>query len=182
MERADVAMPPAKGKAMSKSVAKKADNTATQAQNSADSLSGTLTPIYTQMAEGKPTAGSIAENTAAGQSVGGSNAGAVGQLGLQAARTRNAAGFAPAADLAARNAGHDLSQDALGITAQNQRAGLAGLTGLYGTNANNALNALGLENTASNDTLLNHALGSFMGGFGGGFGGGLGKGLATRKF
>lgn len=167
---------------MSKSVAKKADNTATQAQNAADSLSGTLTPIYTQMAMGKPTAGSVAENTAAGQSVGGSNAGAVGQLGLQAARTRNAAGFAPAADLAARNAAHDLSQTAADITAKNQGIGLAGLNGLYGTNASHALDALGLENTAQNDTFLNHAMGalaggvgSFASGYGGALGGRLGK-------
>lgn len=159
---------------MSKDVGRKADQMSTQAQQNADSLAGTLTPIYTKMATGQQTPGSIAATTAAGQTVGGADAAAAGRLGLQAARTRNAAGFAPAADQAARDASGQLSQDTLGIMRQNQAAGLSGLNGLFGTDSSKALNALNLENTASNDTLLNKALGGFTGAFGSALGGALG--------
>lgn len=159
---------------MSKSAANLARNTATADQNNATSLEGTLQPIYARMAAGKPTPGSIAATTAAGQSAGGSEAGAVGQLGLNAARTRNAAGFAPAADQAARTAGHDLSQNALDIAQQNQDTGLRGLGGLYGTNADNSLKALDLYNNASNSTFWNQLGGAIAAPLGKAIGGGIG--------
>jgi len=155
---------------MSKSAANLARNTATQDQNNATSLEGTLTPLYTRMANGQPTPGSIAENTAARQSLGGGQSAAMGELGLQAARTRNAGGFAPAADEAARGAGRQMSQDASDITAQNAKEGLAGLNGLYGTNSRQALDALGLYNDASNSTFWNQ--------LGNNFGATMGKVLA----
>lgn len=159
---------------MSKSAANLARNTATQDQNNATSLEGTLTPLYTRMAAGQATPGSIAENTAAQQSLGGGQSAAMGELGLQAARTRNAGGFAPAADESARRAGRQMSQDAAGITAQNAKEGLAGLQGLYGTNSSQALNALGLYNNASNSTFWNQ--------LGGSAANALGKGIGALAF
>lgn len=102
-----------------------------------------------------------AENTAAQQSAGGATAGAVGEGNLAAARTRNAGGFAPALDQAARSGQRVLSNAALSVQNQNaalknaqQQAGLEGLQGLYGTNTNEALSALGLG-TGANNSLIN---------------------------
>lgn len=159
---------------MSKSAANLARNTATSDQNNATSLEGTLTPLYTRMAAGQATPGSIAENTSAQQSVGGGQSAALGGLEQQAARSRNAGGFAPAADEAARQAGRTLSQDASGITAQNVNRGIAGLQGLYGTNSSQALNALDLYNNASNSTFWNQLGGATAGALGKSLGSGLG--------
>ena len=98
-----------------------------------------------------------AMNTGSQQSVGGATAGAVGEGDLEAARTRNAGGFAPALDEAVRSGQRQLSQNAVGIQAQNaglreanRQAGIAGLSGLYGQNSGNMLSALGLGNQATN--------------------------------
>ena len=98
-----------------------------------------------------------AMNTASQQSVGGSTAGAVGEGNLEAARTRNAGGFAPVLDEAVRSGQRQLSQNAVGIQGENanlkesqRQAGLKGLEGLYGTNTQDMLSALGLGNQATN--------------------------------
>lgn len=99
----------------------------------------------------------IAAMTTAGQqSVGGSTAGAVGDLDLQAARTGNAGGFAPAEDEAVRSGQRQLSANALGIQGANadlkqqqKQAGLSGLASLYGGNTANMLSALGLQNQST---------------------------------
>jgi hypothetical protein len=98
-----------------------------------------------------------AANTAGGQAVGGSVAGAVGQGNLTAARTRNAGGFAPALDAAAQSGMKQSSDNALGVQMananmkqQNQQAGLAGEANLYGQNSGNALSAMGLSNNSLN--------------------------------
>jgi hypothetical protein len=53
--------------------------------------------------------------TASNQSLGGAVGGAVGQGNLQAARTRNGAGYATALDDAVRSAGRQQSQNTLGV-------------------------------------------------------------------
>jgi hypothetical protein len=94
-------------------------------------------------------------NTAAQQSAGGSTAGAVGQGGLYAARTRNAGAGQAAIGSANRAAGSNLSRNAVNtevqsanLGQQNQRAALGGLQGLYGTQLSSGENALGLSNQA----------------------------------
>jgi hypothetical protein len=160
---------------MSKSAANLARNTATQDQNRANSLEGTLTPMYTRMANGLATPGSIAENTAAQQSVGGATAGAFGQGALRAARTRNSGSFAPELDQAVRNGQETLSNDAGRITADNANKGISGLQGLFGTNSGQALQALDLYNNASNSTFGNELMGGIAGGLGKALGGITGR-------
>lgn len=94
-------------------------------------------------------------NTAAQQSAGGSTAGAVGQGGLYAARTRNAGAGQAAIGASNRAAGSNLSRNAVdtevqsaNLGQQNQRAALGGLQGLYGTELSGGENALGLSNQA----------------------------------
>ena len=94
-------------------------------------------------------------NTAAQQSAGGSIAGAVGQGGLYAARTRNAGAAQNAIGSAVRSAGSNISREAVGTEmadanlAQKKQAGaLGGLQGMYGTELSGGENALGLSNSA----------------------------------
>lgn len=98
----------------------------------------------------------VAMNTASQQSVGGGTASAVGDLGLAAARTRNAGGFAPAEDEAVRSGQRQLSENALGIQGANadlkekqKQLGISGLSGLYGQNTGDMLAALGLQNQST---------------------------------
>lgn len=94
-------------------------------------------------------------NTAAQQSAGGSTAGAVGQGGLYAARTRNAGAPAAAIGAANRAAGSNLSRNAVNtevqsanLGQQNQRAALGGLQSLNSTELSGGEQALGLSNQA----------------------------------
>jgi hypothetical protein len=94
-------------------------------------------------------------NTAAQQSGGGSTAGAVGQGGLYAARTRNAGAAQNAIGSAVRSAGSNLSREAVGTEmadanlAQKKQAGaLGGLSSLNSTELSGGENALGLSNSA----------------------------------
>ncbi len=126
----------------------------------AQNLYSTLLPQLEQEAsnpQGFGAKGLAALNTANQQSIGGSTAGAVGDIGLTAARTRNSGGVAAGEDEAVRSGQRQLSQNAAGIQGENeqlkqaqQQAGLSGLGGLYGTNTNAALQALGIENGATN--------------------------------
>lgn len=84
------------------------------------------------------------------QAAGGSNAAAVGQGQLQAARTRNAGGSSAAIPDATRGAGESLSKNLLGIRTanaqlkQHQRdTAQSGLEGLFGTNVGGANAAQG---------------------------------------
>ncbi len=85
------------------------------------------------------------------QGAGGANAGITGQANLQAARTRNSAGYTSALDEAARDKTRQLSENALNV--QNKSAELgqkkqmgaqSELAGLYGTDVNANLKAQGL--------------------------------------
>lgn len=103
-------------------------------------------------------------NTANQQSIGGSVAGVVGQGNLQAARTGNAGGFAPALDEAARSGARQMSQNALNVQEQNaylknqqQQQAMNALGRLYGENTDATLRALGLSNQSLGES--NQALG-----------------------
>ena len=94
-------------------------------------------------------------NTAAQQSAGGATAGAVGEGGLYAARTRNAGAAQNAIGSSARGAGENLSKAAVGtetasanLANQKQQHGISGLGGLYSSNLNAAAQNLNASNNA----------------------------------
>lgn len=137
-----------------------AENSATQSQNTATGLTGNANSLYstlapTLMSEAAHPAGfsptdEAALETGAMDTAGGSEAAAVGQGNLEAARTRNAGGFGQAVSDAARGAGETLSRGLLGVRGANASlkqhqhdAALGGLEGLYGTNVSGANSALG---------------------------------------
>lgn len=131
-------------------VAKNQLNTTNQAASGAagranDIYSG-LEPIYSQMAT-NPTASPVynSDVTASRQALGGATAGITGQGNLEAARTRNSAGYAPALDEGMRKAGQQQSQIASALPGAIQQEGLSGLGSLYGTNVSqeNSLYGLG---------------------------------------
>src|SRR5438034_128918 len=113
-------------------------------------LFGQLFPEYSAEAAGQDTPGSIAENTAAQDSSGGALSSLLGHLGLQAARTRNAAGSTAAADEGVRSAMRTNADTAARIKAGNVAKGQAGLNSLYGSNVSQGENALGGSNEAIN--------------------------------
>lgn len=147
------------------------DQNAQTAEKSANNLSGsyggnagalysTLAPqLMTEAAHpaGYAPSDMSAMNTAAQQTAGGSQAAAVGQGGLLAARTRNAGAPAAAIDSAARSASQGLSKASVGIQGKNadlkqkqQQAGLSGLGNLFGENLGGSTNALGQVAANSN--------------------------------
>lgn len=137
-----------------------ANTAATTAQTNSNQFMGNSNALYSTLA---PTLSAEAAhpagysptdtanmNTAAQQSAGGAEAGAVGQGSLAAARTRNAGAFAPAISEGVRNAGRNLSTAAIGIQGKNadlkqkqMQEGIGGLEGLYGTSVGGANAALG---------------------------------------
>ena len=89
------------------------------------------------------------------EAIGGVNAGLKGEANLASSRTRNAGGFAPALDEAARIKSRQLGTNALNV--QNEDARLAQekqqfaqkqLQGLYGLDTTNQLKAMGLSDEA----------------------------------
>src|ERR1700743_2568467 len=136
-------------------------NTQSGALNAnAGNLYGSLAP--TLAAEASHPAGftqsqQAAMNTAAQQSAGGANAGAVGQGALLAARTKNAGTADAAIAQSGRQASQTLRDSALKTTMANanlqqqqQQEGLRGEQGLYNTDLGASQNALGLSNQALN--------------------------------
>lgn len=150
-----------------------AQGAAGQANSNANSFFGNANSIYGNLAPSlvseaahpagyAPTDESALE-TGAQESAGGSQAGAVGQGGLYAARTRNAGGPAAAIADASRGAGQQLSSNLLGIRSANanlkegqRQSALSSLAGLYGTNASASNSALG--DVASNVNANNGAV------------------------
>ena len=128
------------------------DNANTYGAN-AGSLFSTLSPdLQAQAAnpQGYNPADVAKMTTAAAQTAGGSNAGAVGSAGLRAARTRNAGGGDAAIAESARDAGETLSKGVLGVQINNaqlkqrqQQEALGEMGGLYGTNVQGGNQALG---------------------------------------
>jgi hypothetical protein len=108
--------------------------------------------------------------TASNGALGGSNSAAVGQGALLAARTNNAGGADAAIADAARAAGAQQSQNALGVdnqsamlARQQQQQGLAGLNGIYADANGAAQGYLGTAEQAAQSnpwmTVLQSALG-----------------------
>jgi hypothetical protein len=120
---------------------------------------GTANPIYTQMAtnpQGYTPQEKANMVTQGAQSLGGSQAGAVGQANLMAARTGNVGGYAPAIDASARGSMRQQSDNTLGVDTQDaalkraqQSQGLSGLNGIYQTGDQTAMQSLGAANNAA---------------------------------
>lgn len=139
----------------------------------ANSLYSTLAPtLESEVAHpaGYAPADLAAMETGAQQSAGGSQAGAVGQGGLYAARTGNKGGAAAAIADASRGAGQQLSKNLLGVRSANaelknrqQQEGISGLENLTGleTGASNAalgnISGLSQANTAAENASWNWA-------------------------
>lgn len=103
------------------------------------------------------------------QGIGGSNAGITGQANLEAARTRNAGGFAGALDEASRNKDRALGNSALNIQNENaqqkqsnQKFAQGQLTGLVGQDSNSMLKAMGLQDQDLNTGLKADQTGWFQ--------------------
>lgn len=115
---------------------------AQQAGANAGALYGTLAPeLLAESANppGMSPTDSASANTAVQQSAGGSEAAAVGQGALRAARTRNVGGSDAAIGEGVREAGRNASMGALRaqiinsqLKERQRQAGLHGLEGLYG--------------------------------------------------
>ena len=138
-----------------------AQTAATTAQRNSDTLTSnakgifsTLTPALTAAAANPTGFGATTKanmNTASQQSLGGSTAGAVGQGGLLAARTRNAGGADMAISDAVRGAGQQFSENALDTEVRDaemkegqKQSALKGLQGIYGVDVGGANDALGM--------------------------------------
>ena len=95
--------------------------------------------------------------TAASAGSGGAAGGITGQANLEAARTRNSSGFAPALDEAARSRDKAMAGQSEGVAAQDamlgqqhQQQAASGLMNLYGVNTGDELKSMGLSNDAVN--------------------------------
>ena len=143
----------ARGSTQATGAATSAQNLSNGLQGNAQSLYGSVAPELQAEAaapSGYAPADLAAMNTSAQQSAGGSQAGAVGQGALLAARTRNAGAPAAAIGQSTRTAGQQASNAAVGIQAKNaglkeeqRQAGLSGLENLYGRDLTGATTALG---------------------------------------
>lgn len=147
-----------RGSQVAEGSATQSQNTATGLTNNANSLYSNVAPMLTSQAAhpaGFSPADEAAFETGAMDTAGGTQAAAVGQGNLEAARTRNAGGFGQAVSDASRGAGETLSRGLLGVRGANaglkerqHDQALGGLEGLYGTNVGGASSALG--NVAAN--------------------------------
>lgn len=95
--------------------------------------------------------------TKSSQSLGGSQASAVGAGALAASRNRNSAGYTTALDDSARNAMKQQSENALGISGQDaalkqqkQQQAASSLNNIYDSSMQGTLNALGVGNGSIN--------------------------------
>ncbi len=137
-----------------------ATNAATTAANTSAALEGNAGNLYSGLvpqlqAEAAHPSGIAptdlaAMKTGAMETAGGSEAGAVGQGALLAARTRNAGGADAAIQGSTRDAGRNLSRANLGIDTANaemkehqRQAGLGGLEHLYSENLGTGVQSLG---------------------------------------
>lgn len=143
----------ARGSSQATGAATQATNNSNTFGGNAGSLFSTLAPALTAEAAnptGYNPSDLAAMNTEAEQSAGGTQAGAVGQGGLMAARTRNKGAAAGAIADSSRGAGEQLSKNALGISVGNARlkeqqrqSGISGLEGLTGLETGATNQALG---------------------------------------
>jgi len=143
----------ARNSAAAQTAANSANDISSTAANNAGALFSTLAPeLESEIAN--PTGIAPADlakiTTANMQGAGGTQAGAVGQGALMAARTRNAGAPMAAIAKSARSAGKQLSEADLQAQLENtqmkganQRSATAGLEGLYGEDMGTSVNALG---------------------------------------
>lgn len=157
----------ARGNATADTAAKTASANSGTFMNNSQSLYGNLAPMLTSQAanpQGFNPSDESALETGALQEAGGTQAAAVGQGKLEAARTRNTGAFGQAISDASRGAGETLSRGLLGVRTananlkQHQRdTALTGLEGLYGTNAGASNAALGnVSGLVNADTQAKH--------------------------
>lgn len=142
-----------RGNETADSAAKAASANSGTFMSNAQSLYGNVAPMLTSQAanpQGFNPADEAAMETGALQEAGGTQAAAVGQGNLEAARTRNAGGFGQAVSDASRGAGENLSRGLLGVRTANaslkqhqKDTALSGLEGLYGTNVSGSNSSLG---------------------------------------
>jgi hypothetical protein len=126
--------------------------------NNASGIFGGLAPTLESEAahpSGYTPTQIAAQNTAAQQSAGGSQAATAGEGGLYAARTKNAGAAQSAIGAGTRAAGANLSNAATGVETSNanlaekkQAGAQSALGGLYGQNVSGGLGALGESNQA----------------------------------
>lgn len=143
----------ARGSATADTASKTAEADSGTFMNNANSVYSNVVPMLTSQAahpQGFDPADEAAMETGALQEAGGTQAAAVGQGNLEAARTRNAGGFGQAVSDASRGAGENLSRGLLGVRNANSQlkqhqhdTALSGLQGLYGTTAGASNAALG---------------------------------------
>jgi len=143
----------ARGSQQASTAATSAQNLSNTYSGNANALFGALEPML--VGEAAHPAGidptTMARmDTAAAQTAGGANAGAVGQAGLRSARMRNAGGGDAAVAESGRRAGETLSRGILGnrlrsseLQQQQRRSALSGLEGLFGANLGGSNAALG---------------------------------------
>ena len=135
-----------------------AGQVAGEAGSAASAERAALTPFYRQemQAQHLYSPGQLNELLgAAGAGVGGAAATSAGQLGSQAARTRNTAGLTSALQQNARDRMRTMGELNLGVGAQDvmgakglQQAGAEGIRGLFGTDTASQLQAMGLRDKA----------------------------------
>lgn len=143
----------ARNSAAAQTAANSANTISSTAAENAGGLYGVLAPELESEAahpQGFDPTTMAQMTTAAEQAAGGSQAGATGQGGLLAARTRNAGGAQAAIASGARSAGRNLSQGVLGtqlanarLRAQQQQEATSGLENLYNTEEGSSIGALG---------------------------------------
>jgi hypothetical protein len=150
----------ARGSDQAKTAATTGQNLANTYSGNAGQLFNTLAPVLQSEVAHPPgfTPPDLAAmDTAAQESAGGSMAGAVGQGGLLAARTRNAGAGAAAIGQSARTAQENLGSAAVKTRLANaaerekqRQSGISGLGALYGENVSGGNQALGIVPQAVN--------------------------------
>src|SRR5215472_15987460 len=138
----------ARGSEAAQGAATSAQGLSNTAEGNAQGLYSTLAPTLMQQAthpQGMTPTAIAGMTTAATQTGGGTQSGAVGQGALSAARTRNIGAGDAATAQSARTAGEQVSKGVLGTQLANeqQKGALKGMEGLYSSNLGAGVNALG---------------------------------------
>jgi len=142
---------------------KTSDKVAGGLGSEASGISGTIIPGLEREATNPTGFGAEDVNNmlvAGGEAVGGANAGITGEANLEAARTRNAGGFANALDEAARIKSRQLSENALRVSNANaeqkqkqQMFAQSQLSEIMNSDRANQLRAMGLSEEAIQNEL-----------------------------
>src|SRR5215472_9871338 len=140
----------ARGSEAAQGAATSAQGLSNTAEGNAQGLYSTLAPTLMQQAthpQGMTPTAIAGMTTAATQTGGGTQSGAVGQGALRAARTRNIGAGDAATAQSARTAGEQVSKGVLGtqlaneqLKQQQQQGALKGMEGLYSTNLGAGVN------------------------------------------